>query len=169
MLLFITMRRINVPALYSVGFLFLAMISKSRNLGVLLRCHAFASKANRKQNHISRSYNSWRFNRKNNYPLVIRGGGSHSFSGNSSPSSGTEGTTPLSSTASPSRESSAVSEKDEFEKRVADCLPIASGGPIPTSINSFGGLSFQNTSSTKSSSLFRVVFVLGGPGEISFD
>ena len=92
---------------------------------------------------------------------MIRGGGSGSFL-----SSDKDTKTRLSSTTSPLKESSSVSEGDDFEKRVLESIPIASGGPIPTSIKSFGGLTYQDASSTKSSSLFRVVFVLGGPGKI---
>jgi hypothetical protein len=145
--------------------LLMTTMSNSRKHGILLRCHAFASNANRQQKQYSRSFGARWFQQKRKSPLVIRGGGSQSFLGNSLLSSETESTTRLSSTTSPSRESSSISEEDEFEKRVLESLAIASGGPIPTSINSFGGLTYQDTSSPKSSSLFRVVFVLGGPGK----
>jgi len=139
----------------------MTMMSNSRKHGIFLRCHAFASNTNRQQKHYSRTACSMWFKEKINSPLVVRGGGSQSFSGNSLLSSETEATTRLSSTSSPLKESSSISEE---EKRVLESLSIASGGLIPTSIKSFGGLSYQDTSSPKSSSLFRVVFVLGGPG-----
>jgi len=137
----------------------MTMMSNSRNRGILLRCHAFASNTNRQHRVYSRSAPGWRLNHKSNHPLVIRGGGSGSFL-----SSDKDTKTRMSSTTSPLKESSSVSEGDGLEKRVLESIPIASGGPIPTSIKSFGGLTYQDVSSTKSSSLFRVVFVLGGPG-----
>lgn len=135
------------------------MMSNSMKRGILLRCHAFASNVNRQHNHNSGIARPWLLKEKNNFSLVIRGGGSGSFS-----SSETEAKTRLSSATSPLKETNSVSEKDEFETRVLESLPIASGGLIPTPIHSFGGLKYQDTSSTKSS-LFRVVFVLGGPGK----
>lgn len=136
----------------------MTLLSISKNRGSLLRCHAFASNANRQHRHYSRSASVWRLNGIINHRLVVRGGGPLSFLPSEKASK-----TRLSSTTSPLKESSSVSESDEFEKRVLESLPIASGGPTPTSINLFGGLPYQDTSSTKSS-LFRVVFVLGGPG-----
>lgn len=153
------MRRVLQPALFCAGMLFsMTMFSMSRNRGYLLRCHAFASNVNRQHKQFSRISTASRLDGKKNYSLLVRGGGPKSFF-----SSENEANTRLHSTASPLKESNSVSEGDEFEKRVLQSLPIASGGPIPTPIKSFGGLPYQETSSTKSS-LFRVVFILGGPG-----
>jgi len=139
------------------------MISNLRKQRFMLRCHAFASNANRQQRHGSKHSLAMTLKRtrnsSNNYSWVVRGGGAQPFS-----SSKTESTIRLSSTASPLKESSSVNEKDEFEKRVLNSLAIASGSTTPVSKKSFGGLSYQDTSSSDSSSLFRVVFVLGGPG-----
>lgn len=152
------MKRVLQPALFCAGMLFsMTMFSMSRNRGYLLRCHAFASNVNRHKQ-FSRISTASRLDGKKNHSLLVRGGGPKSFF-----SSENEANTRLHSTASPLKESNSVSEGDEFEKRVLQSLPIASGGPIPTPIKSFGGLPYQETSSTKSS-LFRVVFILGGPG-----
>ena len=140
------------------------MISNLRKQRFMLPCHAFASNANRQQRHGSKHSLAMTLKRtrssSNNYSWVVRGGGAQPFS-----SSKTESTIRLSSTASPLKESSSVNEKDEFEKRVLNSLAIASGSTTPVSKKSFGGLSYQDTSSSDSSSLFRVVFVLGGPGK----
>ena len=153
------MTRIYKPAFFCGGLLFImTMLSISRNRGNLLRCHAFASNANRQHKHHSRGARGWRLAGISKHHLVVRGGGSGSYW---SPEK--EAKALLSSTTSPLKESSSVSERDEFEKRVLESLPIASGGPTPTSIKSFGGLPYQETKS----SLFRVVFVLGGPGTTS--
>lgn len=134
------------------------------------RCHAFASNANRNQIHNSRSSTAaWlKFssgNRNNNYPWSIRGGESQSFSRNQLPSPGREVTAHLSSTSSTLGETgSSVGKSDEFEKRALESISIASGGTTPASMKSFGGLTYRDSSSSKSSSLFRVVFILGGPG-----
>ena len=138
----------------------MTMISNSIKHGILLRCHAFASNANIQHRHNSMIVRSCRLKQKSDFPLVIRGGGSGPFSSSGSTTAGTR----LSSAASPLKETSSVCEKEEFEKRVLESLSIASGGPIATPTRSFGGLVYQDTSSTKSS-LFRVVFVLGGPGK----
>jgi len=54
-----------------------------------------------------------------------------------------------------------------FDKRVIESMPIAAGGTAPALIKSFGGLTYRDTSSPHEDnerSIFRVVFVLGGPG-----
>lgn len=124
------------------------------------------SNANRQHKLYSTRVNAWRLlDYKSNYHLDVRGGGSGSFSfSDKETTTTTTTTTRLSSTTSPLRESNSVSESDEFEKRVLESIPIASGGTIPTSIKSFGGLKYQDVVSSNKSSLFRVVFVLGGPG-----
>lgn len=152
------MRRVFEPALFCAGMLFTMMSSISRNRGGFLRCHAFASNGNQQHKQFSRSMTTSTLGGKYNHNLLVRGGGPNFFF-----SSDKEANTGLYSTASPLKESNSVSEGDEFEKRVMESLAIASGGPVPTPIKSFGGLPYQDTSSTKSS-LFRVVFVLGGPG-----
>ena len=134
----------------------------------MLRCHAFASNVNRQQkNNWRRTFTLGLNHKTKNYNLVIRGGGSGSNSNSRNPfrSSEAEATSRLSSTASPLRDSGSVTVKEDFERRVLNSLPIASGGPVPTSIKSFGGIPYQDTSSSKLSSVFRVVFVLGGPGK----
>jgi UMP-CMP kinase len=89
------------------------------------------------------------------YPWIYRRGGNQSFSRNQS----------LRSTASTLKESSnSVGESGEIEKRAIESLSIASGGTAPTELKSFGGLTYRDSSLSKLSSLFRVVFILGGPG-----
>ena len=145
------------------------MLSNVRKEVFMYRCHAFASNANRQQKYNSRSASAMRLQHttttnNNNYSWVIRGGGSQVFS---LETNAAKAATRLSSTASPLRESSSVGKQDEFEKRATESLSIASGGTTPTSIKSFGGLTYRDSLSPKSSSLFRVVFVLGGPGKTS--
>jgi len=135
---------------------------------MMLRCHAFASKAKWQQKNYYRSVNTLRLDRRTkNHPLIIRGGGSWYNMRNPLLSSKANATTRLPSTLSPLRDSGSLTEKETFERRVLDSLQIASGGPIPTTISSFGGLTYQDTSTSKFSSLFRVVFVLGGPGKFT--
>lgn len=139
------------------------MLSNMRKQAFMLRCHAFASNSNIPQKYNSRSVGAMRLkhtnsnSNSNNYSWIIRRGGSQ-------PSSEAKATTRLSSIASPLRESSSVGETDELEKKALESISIASEGMTPTSIKSFGGLTYRDSSSTKSSSSFRVVFVLGGPG-----
>jgi len=142
----------------------MTIISNGRKHGFLSCCHAFAWNANRQQKYNSRSVSARWIKQKVNYPLIIRGGGFQSFSGNTLSSLETEVNTHLSSTASPLQDSGSSTDNDKFENLVSKSVPIAFGGPIPTSIKSFGGLTYQDISSPKSSSLFRVLFVLGGPG-----
>lgn len=162
------MIRIYVSALTCAGLLLVTMVSFPIKYGMMLRCHAFASKAKWQQKNYFRRANNFRLNRRTkNHPLIIRGGGSCSDTRNPVLSSEANGTTHLSSTLSPFRDSDSLTEKETFERRVLYSLPIASGGLIPTTIKSFGGLTYQDTfetSASKLSSLFRVVFVLGGPG-----
>ncbi len=167
------MNRIYNPiVVLCAGFLFATTTTTtimSNNSRMFLRCHAFVSNANKQYKLHSRGVNAWRLEYKNNYHLVVRGGGSGFFSSSENNKETRTTTTRLSSTTSPLRESSSVSESDEFEKRVLESISIASGGTRPTSIKSFGGLKYQDVSSSSDnnnkSSLFRVVFVLGGPGK----
>jgi hypothetical protein len=47
-----------------------------------------------------------------------------------------------------------------------ESLAIAGGGEtLSTSIKSFGGISYRDSSSSQKDDLYRVVFVLGGPGK----
>eukprot|EP00535_Pseudo-nitzschia_heimii_P009303 CAMPEP_0197178280 /NCGR_PEP_ID=MMETSP1423-20130617/3610_1 /TAXON_ID=476441 /ORGANISM="Pseudo-nitzschia heimii, Strain UNC1101" /LENGTH=461 /DNA_ID=CAMNT_0042627989 /DNA_START=188 /DNA_END=1570 /DNA_ORIENTATION=- len=157
------MSRIQVVALFHAGLMFISMMSFSLKKGLMLRCHAFASNVNRQKKNCRSTLALGLNHKTKDYPFVKRGGSFGSNSRNPSLSSEVGSMTPLSSTASPLRDSGSVTAKEEFESRVLDSLPIASGGPIPTSLNSFGGIPYQDIFSSKSS-LFRVVFVLGGPG-----
>lgn len=138
------------------------MIGNLRRRGVMLRCHAFASSAKIQQTHYSRCKSvsamqlgpSSRVNKY--YPWIYQRGGNQSSSRNHS----------LHSTASTLKESSnSVGENGEIEKRARESLSIASGGTAPTELKSFGGLTYRESSPSKSPSLFRVVFILGGPGK----
>lgn len=159
------MSKFNRVAVICFGLLFTTMKSSSRKYGILLRCHAFASNANRRQLHNSRSAGAWRSGPQQNVPFVIRGGESRSRDSFLSSERELTRTSRLSSSASPLKESNLANEKDEFEKRVNSSLKIASDGPMPVSFQSFGGLKYQDTSNSSSS--FRVVFVLGGPGKFA--
>ena len=160
------MSRIYLPAVFRVGLFFVTMVSFPRKYVMILRCHAFASNVKWKQRNYLRNANTLGFDQKNKkHPLIIRGGGSWSNARSPLLSSEPKATTRLPSTVSPSRDLGSLTEKEEFERRVLDSLPIASGGTIPTSIKSFGGLMYQDTSAPQSSDLFRVIFVLGGPGK----
>mmetsp|Transcript_15654 Transcript_15654/g.36062 ORF Transcript_15654/g.36062 Transcript_15654/m.36062 type:complete len:485 (-) Transcript_15654:198-1652(-) len=137
------------------------------------RCHAFALNGNRRQRQMSRRSSSvwsksWNGNSNSVYqnPWSIRGGESSSSPTTDMLTAGRETKTKLSSTASPLREpSSSIDENSHFERRALESLAIASGGTIPAVFKSFGGLTYRESSSmSKSSSLFRVVFILGGPG-----
>lgn len=150
------------------------MTSNLRKQAFMPRCHAFASNASRKQRHTSRSSSAmWlKFsngNTNNNYYpwSTIRGGDSRQlFSRNHLPLLGRGTKAHLSSTASHLTDpGSSVEESDTFDKRALESMSIASGGTAPALMKSFGGLTYKDSSSSsKSSSLFRVVFILGGPG-----
>jgi hypothetical protein len=152
-----------------VSVLFLIMMLSRKHASgssiLILRCHAFASNTNtnKRQQYYSRSTGSMRLKHinGNNNSWIIRRGGSATFTGNqqrqlfqSTP------TSRLSSTASPSIPSSA------FVNKAMESLAIAGGGEtLSTSIKSFGGISYRDSSSSQKDNLYRVVFVLGGPGK----
>lgn len=156
----------------SVLFLIM-MLSRKHASGpsmLILRCHAFASNTNtnintiKRQQYYSRSTGSMRLKHinGNNNSWIIRRGGSATFTGSQQQQQPFQSTptSRLSSTAFPSIPSSA------FENRAMESLAIAGGGEaLSTSIKSFGGISYRDSSSSQKDNLYRVVFVLGGPGK----
>jgi hypothetical protein len=156
----------------SVLFLIM-MLSRKHASGpsmLILRCHAFASNTNtnintiKRQQYYSRSTGSMRLKHinGNNNSWIIRRGGSATFTGSQQQQQPFQSTptSRLSSTAFPSIPSSA------FENRAMESLAIAGGGEtLSTSIESFGGISYRDSSSSQKDNLYRVVFVLGGPGK----
>jgi len=155
--------------------LFLIMIlSRKHASGPLMlipRCQAFASniKTNtNKRQQVFRNTGTMRLKHiiNSNNLWILRGGGdSATFSGSQQqPSFQSATMSLLSSTASSSMSLSVV------ENKAMESLAIAGGGgKISTSMKPFGGISYRDSSSLHKvneggSSLFRVVFVLGGPG-----
>ncbi|MGK3751294.1 MAG: hypothetical protein ACI8RD_003594 [Bacillariaceae sp.] len=152
----------------SVLFLIM-MLSRKHASGpsmLILRCHAFASNTNtntnKRQQYYSRSTGSMRLKHINviNNSWIIRRGGSATFAGNQQQQQPFQSTPTSRLSASPSIPLSV------FENRAMESLAIAGGGEtLSTSIKSFGGISYRDSSSSQKDDLYRVVFVLGGPGK----
>jgi len=141
---------------------------------LFLRCHAFASNinTNKRNQYDSRSTGAMRLNHSSSSrsnSRILRGGcgcdGTYlTYSRNQQQSTIQSTTTSLCSTSSPSTPLSV------FDKRVMESLAIDGGeGTTTTLMKSFGGIPYRDSSSfqkvnDRGSSLFRVIFVLGGPG-----
>jgi len=136
------------------------------------RCQAFASNINTNTNKrhqvYSKSTGAMRLKHiiKNSNSWILRGGGDSPmyFGSQQQPSFQSATISLLTSTASSSTSLSVV------ENKAMESLAIAGGGgKISAPMKPFGGIFYRDSSSLKKvneggSSLFRVVFVLGGPG-----